>query len=68
MSGETVRLVRSSGQGTTRRFHTHDYHYVRDFGDNMQEWDRDLAEAWGYEQCTACQDLEARAPQGGDSS
>ena len=58
--GKTVLLAQASGQGTTRRFHTHDCHYVRDFGDNMQEWDRDLAEAWDYEQCSKCREIAAR--------
>jgi hypothetical protein len=55
MSDETVLLVPGSGQGTERRFHTTDCRYVQQRPERYNEWDRALAEAWDYQECSVCQ-------------
>lgn len=51
---EIVLVPSTNGGGQSRPFHTRECRYVRNFGDSMQEWTRDMAEGWGFEECCRC--------------
>lgn len=54
---EMVRVPSTTGGGSDRVYHTAECRYVRHYGDGMRKWPRDLAEAWGIEECRTCYDI-----------
>lgn len=51
---ETVKIPSTNGGGSARAFHTAQCRYVRNHADSMRDWDRETAEAWGFDECRRC--------------
>ena len=58
-TSETVLVCRRSKAGNRSVYHTTDCRYVK--RSTMNEWRREVAEAWDYHECGYCQQRRADA-------